>query len=565
MSGLDEQEFTPVENIVKSAFLYNVSIYFAQHPDRIREAFKDYFELHEDQTVITTQAGVFDGSLRLSIKKFKKIPPVKFDVQEYNGKKELLSNRKRRITVRCYGYNPAELQPEARPPYEKICQTCSHAFRFVEARDHDTYHCIFQKVCKICKGKNCLKNSCKHTESIKSGDWSPVKADIEKAKKLRNKEGKELTGKERFKLDRKNGIKNKNGIPSYLNRETTRPLGKKPRSTSESKLTTSPPKSPPRERSSLSQTTAKFNKLQVKSMHETMHDLDSSDAFEDSQDSIPNNYMHDHDLHCLNDTRIEACVPPSIVSADAKTQPSEDQSGHSSVDSISAAASARESNSQENSAAKHESTMSTSTSRILPPVPNDSPIIGDGNCLPRAVAKFLYNNQELHTTVRKTAWEFVRENPANFKFDYDLAINETNMKPEYGARKFTGSFNDWVDENLKNGTFGNMAMLKAITQKCSDQVSLIIVEQQTASMKEPYKQMFRHGQIVKEGFDSSYLPKNRIIRLSLSHQHYDLLNYSDRPCVPRKSVPEPKKRVSDRIKQNTLNKAAKSNAKSSHK
>ena len=304
--------------------------------------------------------------------------------------------------------------------------------------------------------------------------------------------------------------------------------------------------------------------------------------------------MHAHDLHSLDNTRIEAYAPPSIAPTDAKAQPPEDQSGHSSVDSSFAAANAREFISQENSAAKHGSTMSTSTSRTLPPDSNDSPIIGDGNCLPRAVAKFLYNNQELHTTVRKTAWEFVRKNPANFKFDYELALTETNKVPEYGARKFTGSFDDWVDKNLRNGTFGNMAMLKAITQQCSDKVSLIIVEQMTAGMKEPYRQMFRNGQIAKEGFDFSYFPRNRIIKLSLSNQHYDLLNYTDRPCASRNSVPklkktetmldkrsyekaledktadttlssESKQRVSDRIKQNLLNKAAKSNANSSLK
>lgn len=496
MRGIDRKEFTPVQNIVKSAFLYNTSIYFIQHPERIKEAFKDYFELYEDQTVMTTQSGVFDGSVRLSIKKFKKIPPHFFDVPEYNSKKERLPNRTRSLTVRCFGYDPTKMMPELRKPKETKCEPCSFAFRYTECLEHGTYHCPYQKVCTICKGANCLKHDCKHLENINRGDWSSVEVDLKKARKLRNKE---ISNTSQFKMNRRNGNKTKPSIPSYLKSP------KKQRSISESELRLSPQsKSSHHERSSMSQTTEQFKGLEVKQIHNKTGDLNSQVDLESSfQTSIQG-------FDASNVTIVEAMDPTKIASAPEEISPpiTHQQDRPTQIKSL----------------ACGNNTPAASLNL-------DGPIRADGNCLPRCIAKFLLNNQELHHNIRSKAWEHISQNQSDFLWDYQLAVEDTEP-----SLKFKGSFEQWVNHNKRENVFGGGVMIKAITAELASQVNLIIVLGATLKNGIPYTQMYSHGHLLDDNFDYTKIPPHKIIRLSLIGQHFELINHSDRPCMVKNNA-----------------------------
>ena len=76
-------------------------------------------------------------------------------------------------------------------------------------------------------------------------------------------------------------------------------------------------------------------------------------------------------------------------------------------------------------------------------------------------------------------------------------------------------------------------MIRAITAVLPEQVNLIIVEGSDLENRPTYTQMFRHGHIQDEYFDSSKLPRHKVIILTLIGQHFELLNLSDRPCMSK--------------------------------
>ena len=74
-------------------------------------------------------------------------------------------------------------------------------------------------------------------------------------------------------------------------------------------------------------------------------------------------------------------------------------------------------------------------------------VVGDGNCLPRAILMALNGAQNLHSDLRQRAVSYIRENPAHFKCDIEM-VDQCSVE-EYCANM------------SKGGVFGDVIFLMA--------------------------------------------------------------------------------------------------------
>ena len=572
MSGTNEKEFTPLENIVKSAFLYRTSIYFTQHPDRIKEAFKDYFELDLERTVITTRAGIFDGSIRLSVKKFKKIPPKLFCVPEYDGEGRLVPNRKRQLMVKCFGYDATRQQPETIIEITPKCDTC--AWRF-DSNNHRTSLCPYQKSCSICQGRGCLKNTCRHMDSINKGNWAPAKADIEKARKLRNRE--------KFKTNRNNSRENhviprnfrKRGERSPVKKRTNIPSPSPEKEPLVSNLESNPPQ-PQKPSSTVSQTTSKLENLKLnddlnESQETVISTGTSPSAMSNSNDTIKQKTgtFKTEDPKVTDPAAMgKPSISGKVISSEQEVVQAPDTSqglNHANTD---AAAMGNPSISAEASPPKGQTKPTLDNLNIPqgedlkhsyaaamgnPPISaagatrvqinpvrfsyfsdlstQSQRIQADGNCLYRCFAKFIYGKQSTHMSVRKSIWGHILKERQTYEPDYNLAIEDST--PE---RRFVGSYREWVDHHKTDSIYGDSTAIKAFSrirfENKKHPLKLIKLKVTSNLDSTSFSWAASNGTAVNEKTDLSHLKKSEILELELKGCHYELTNFEDSPANP---------------------------------
>ena len=166
------QGATFVPRLIKSIFLYNTSIYFANNKKLIKEALEDYAEIDLDRTMVVEQNGVFGGTIRVFVKKYLSAPPVSIEVPECGFDGKPIGKCTRKITVRANGLGKDMVQTFAQRKESLECWTCRKAGL---AFDHDFKKCEKAKKrdkdrkCIECAQKGCPRGKCKNVEAIIRG------------------------------------------------------------------------------------------------------------------------------------------------------------------------------------------------------------------------------------------------------------------------------------------------------------------------------------------------------------------------------------------------------------
>ena len=168
----DRRGATFVPRLVKSIFLYNTSIYFANNKNLIKEALKDYADIDLDRTMVVEQNGVFGGTIRVFVKKYLAAPPTSMEVPECGFDGKPIGKCTRRITIRANGLGKDMAQTFAQRKVSLECWTCRRAGL---AYDHDFKKCEKAKKrdkerkCIECAQKGCPRGKCKNVEAILQG------------------------------------------------------------------------------------------------------------------------------------------------------------------------------------------------------------------------------------------------------------------------------------------------------------------------------------------------------------------------------------------------------------
>jgi hypothetical protein len=160
---------TRIPRSSKSIVLYRCSVYFAENRERITEAISEYADIDVGKIIVPLKNGVFDGTIRIPVKRFKKVPPHSICVPEYYPDGSNCAGLERSILVRSYGYEPETPRTVVSNARKQHCEACQRKGMNPE---HDPRTCRHKK-CKHClqynSGCGITKETCQGLSNILQG------------------------------------------------------------------------------------------------------------------------------------------------------------------------------------------------------------------------------------------------------------------------------------------------------------------------------------------------------------------------------------------------------------
>ena len=147
LNAEEHKGMTRIPRNAKSIVLYRCSVYFAEDPSRISAAISEYADIEPDKIIVPMKNGIFDGTIRIPVKRFKTVPPHSVAVPEYYPDGTVCKLR-RSILVRSYGYDPETPTATEPKPKQLKCIPCQKKNM---NPNHDP------KTCRHKKCSNCLQ------------------------------------------------------------------------------------------------------------------------------------------------------------------------------------------------------------------------------------------------------------------------------------------------------------------------------------------------------------------------------------------------------------------------